>query len=200
MSNPELTGRPSALDRKATRLAQALTPSGPHRSASLRLARGLGWFSIGLGLVELLATRPLARGIGMRGMEPVLRLYGMREVGVGLGLLASTRPAGSSALMWGRVAGDALDIATLGVAMVATRPRGAHPLVALGAVAGVAALDLVCARALQTQADGERQTTDYSDRAGLPAPPEQMRGAALESFQQPADMRVSPPQQQLALT
>jgi hypothetical protein len=29
------------------------------------MARGLGWFSIGLGLAEVLAPRSLTRGLGM---------------------------------------------------------------------------------------------------------------------------------------
>jgi hypothetical protein len=31
------------------------------------MARGLGWFSIGLGLAEELAPRTLTRGLGMEG-------------------------------------------------------------------------------------------------------------------------------------
>jgi hypothetical protein len=57
----------------------------------------------------------------------------------------------------------------------------------------VTALDVTCACSLQQEAHAARQTTDYSDRSGLAAPPEQMRGAALETFTQPPDMRVSPP-------
>lgn len=193
MSNPELTGRPSALDRKARKLVRAASPHGQrHRSASMALARGLGWFSIGLGLVELLATRRLAGAVGLRGQEDVLRLHGLRELGVGLGLLASSRPGTASALMWSRVAGDAIDVATLGAAIASPRPRQGHPVMALAAVAGVTTLDVVCARRLQVQADGASQTTDYSDRAGLPHAPDAMRGAALDTFEQPADMRASP--------
>src|SRR5687767_4763741 len=32
-----------------------------------RMARGLGWFSIGLGVVEILAPRMFARSIGLEG-------------------------------------------------------------------------------------------------------------------------------------
>jgi len=49
------------------------------RGTAGRLAGGLGWFSIGLGLLELTAAGPLARGLGMRGQENLLRAYGLRE-------------------------------------------------------------------------------------------------------------------------
>ncbi|MFC7551316.1 hypothetical protein ACFQU7_01900 [Pseudoroseomonas wenyumeiae] len=34
-----------------------------------QMARGLGWFSIGLGLMELFAARSLARSLGMQGQK-----------------------------------------------------------------------------------------------------------------------------------
>ena len=37
----------------------------PDRQNAERLALGLGWFSIGLGLVEVAAPRSLARAIGI---------------------------------------------------------------------------------------------------------------------------------------
>ena len=66
MSNPELTGRPSPLDTKARaapRVATSMTSR--HSSATSKLARGLGWFGIGLGLMEILAARSLARRTGL---------------------------------------------------------------------------------------------------------------------------------------
>lgn len=72
------------------------------------LANGLGLFSIGLGLAELLAPKTLARSLGMEGQERLLQAYGLRELGVGLGILAATEPA-----PWikGRIVGDLLDLA-----------------------------------------------------------------------------------------
>ncbi|MDQ6680345.1 MAG: hypothetical protein M3Y67_05195, partial [Pseudomonadota bacterium] len=77
-----------------------------------RMSKGLGIFSIGLGLAELLATRLVARATGMRGSETLLRAYGLREIATGIGLLASRDPR---PWLWGRVAGDALDVSTLAV-------------------------------------------------------------------------------------
>ena len=50
------------------------------------MARGLGWFSIGLGLAEVLAPRVLTRGLGMEN-EQLVRAYGLREIATGIGIL-----------------------------------------------------------------------------------------------------------------
>jgi hypothetical protein len=108
-----------------------------------KLARGLGWFSIGLGLTELLAPGLVRRLTGVRD-EGLLQAYGLRELACGIGILASARPTG---WMWARVAGDALDLATLGVDSSDGR-SGSSPGMAALAVAGVTALDVLCASAL----------------------------------------------------
>ena len=193
MSNSELTQRPSTLDQRARAAVRAM-PAGRTQksSAALDLARGLGWFSIGLGVAELLATGALARWLGLRGREGLLRAHGLRGIGLGLGLLTAERASTASTWMKGRLAGDAVDVATLGAALLSPQPRSGHPLAGLVAVAGVTALDRACARALSAEADAATQTTDYSSRSGLPKKPADMRGAALADFEQPDDMRVSP--------
>ena len=45
-----------------------------------QLARGLGWFSIGLGLTEIAAAPILARTLGLVGKEGLIRAYGLREI------------------------------------------------------------------------------------------------------------------------
>jgi len=151
-----------------------------------RLARGLGWFGIGIGLVGLLLPRALARGSGLRGRETLLQVYGLREVATGVAILAARDP---TPWVWGRVAGDALDLATLGSALDEDNPRRADAAVAFAAVAGVAALDVACARGLSTTRRPARRY-DYSDRSGLPLPAAEMRGAALDDFEAPDDMRT----------
>jgi hypothetical protein len=149
------------------------------------VARGLGWFSIGLGLAELLAARPMARGTGLRGDERVLQAYGLREIATGAALLLAKDP---TPYVWARVAGDVLDLATLG-----TRgsPKRLGTAAALAAVAGVTLLDLATARTLQhDRARARRPLHDYSDRRGFPLPADEMRGAALEDFEAPQDMRT----------
>ena len=71
------------------------------------MARRLGWFSIGLGLAEVLAPRALTRGLGMEGNEELVQAYGLREIVTGIGILSSDQPA---PWIWGRVGGDALDM------------------------------------------------------------------------------------------
>jgi len=113
------------------------------------LARGLGWFSIGLGLAELLAPQAMADLTGVPHPR-LLQGYGLREIACGIGILSSIRPAG---WLWARVAGDALDLATLGAAMAEDDTQGRErALVAAAAVAGVAVLDLICAGQLTTAA------------------------------------------------
>ena len=105
------------------------------------VARGLGWFSIGLGLAEILAPRALTRGLGMEGNEQIVRAYGVREIATGIGILSSTHPV---PWIWGRVGGDALDIATLATGLQQDNLKKENVELALVAVAGVTALDVVC--------------------------------------------------------
>src|ERR1700750_2780392 len=105
--------------------------------SAMALARGLGWFSIGLGLTEMLAPRMLTEQMGMDGKESLLRFYGAREMAAGIGILMSDNPG---PWIWGRVAGDALDLATLATGLDEQNPRKGNVAIALAAVAGVTAL------------------------------------------------------------
>src|SRR5947209_10102577 len=89
--------------------APSHSPPDTVYAPGIKLARGLGWFSIGLGLAEVLAPHAMADLTGVRS-PALLRAYGLREIICGIGILGSARPAG---WLWGRVAGDALDLATL---------------------------------------------------------------------------------------
>jgi len=111
-----------------------------------KIARGLGWFSIGLGLAEIAAPRTLAKLIGVRGdHNGLLRMLGMREIASGVGILAERRPAGPlAAWMWSRVGGDAIDLAMLGAALRSRKSGQGRVVAATAAVAGVTALDLIC--------------------------------------------------------
>ncbi|MFD2406651.1 hypothetical protein ACFSVK_14470 [Azorhizophilus paspali] len=87
-------------------------------ATSDRLARGLGYFSLGLGLLELASPRLVTRSLGMEGTEALVRAAGAREILTGLGALGvNPTPA-----IWGRVAGDALDLATLASGLSADNP------------------------------------------------------------------------------
>jgi hypothetical protein len=168
------------------------------RHASLRsnarktadsLASGLGWFSIGLGLVELLVPQLLTRRLGQEGREPIIRLYGAREIVTGIGLLTARDRV---PWLWGRVGGDVLDAATLLAGRRSGKTRDDNLRLALFAVIGIAALDLLSAGALSATKPGQtaiRYLPDYRNRSGLPRPPEAMRGAARD-FRIPRDMRI----------
>jgi hypothetical protein len=106
-----------------------------------QLARGLGWFSIGLGLTELLFPEQLGRAIGVGQQNTLLRALGLRELGSGIGILAGQQP--HSNWLRARVAGDAIDLALLGLALAAPRTQKNRVLVAGAAVAGVTALDIL---------------------------------------------------------
>ena len=127
-------------------------------------ACGLGFFSIGLGLAELIAPRLIGQLAGARVSPDVIRLYGVREIATGVGLLIAWK---RGPWLWGRVAGDALDIAS------AQRPA------AIAALAGVTALDIAAATAVTREENRPpRRRFDYSDRSGFPRAVEEMRGAA----------------------
>jgi hypothetical protein len=154
------------------------------------LAKGLGWFSIGLGLAELLAARPLCRALGMEGRETLIRAYGARELATGVAILMSHDP---TPWIWGRVGGDALDIATLATGFEGENRQRDNLTAATIAVAGVTALDIYVANGLT----GEKRLSapgayDYGERSGFPRRPAAMRGAASD-FEVPDDFRVPDP-------
>ena len=124
-----------------------------------RLAQGLGWFSVGLGLAEAVVPGGVARLAGMPSRRRgLLRAYGARELASGVGILSQRRP---TMWLWSRVAGDVLDLATLASAMTSRRSRRGRIVMATAAVAGVTALDVMAARRL-SRANG-RATTDTPD-------------------------------------
>jgi uncharacterized membrane protein len=102
----------------------------------------LGWFSVGLGAVALCAPKTVARAIGVRPSpvwSGVLRFCGARELANGAGILANPT---SKEWVGMRVGGDALDLATLGVALTQT-VRPSRTLAAAAFVLGATVLDLL---------------------------------------------------------
>lgn len=154
------------------------------------VAQALGWFSIGLGLAELIAPGQLARTLGMEGREGLLRGYGAREVAAGRLCLSVNKTAGT----WSRVAGDVLDLATLAYAYSSDNPKRKNVGVAMALVAGITLVDLATAQTLTARnARGARgQSRNYSNRSGWPQGLAKARGAAAD-FMKPDDMRAFPP-------
>ena len=126
-------------------------PGLPSESAK-KLAKGLGWFSIGLGLAELLAPRAIASISGVsKERTGLIRLYGLREIAAGITIFAQEKPTEG---VWSRVAGDALDLTSLGLA--ATNPSAKKGRIAFATanVLAVTALDVMCA--MQLSGNGTR--------------------------------------------
>ncbi len=79
-----------------------------------RLARGLGWFSVGLGVTELLAPSLIARISGVpEDRTGLIRLYGLREIASGIAIFSQKNPAAG---VWSRGARAAFGVATRGAA------------------------------------------------------------------------------------
>ena len=131
------------------------------------LARGLGWFSIGLGAAQIAAPGAVSRLVGVRptgGTRSLMRALGIREVAAGVPLLARR-----TGFAWARVAGDAMDLALLGNAL-ASRSDKARTGAATAAVVGVAALDVVAARRSKQEGEAVQARTAIT----VNAPPQEV--------------------------
>jgi hypothetical protein len=111
------------------------------------LARGLGWFSLALGAAELIAPGSIRRRTGAPVFDRIIQAYGLREAATGVALLAAEKPV---RLVWTRVAGDLVDIATL---LPALRPDNPHRA---GAQAALAFVLLATATDLAVAVQGDR--------------------------------------------
>jgi uncharacterized membrane protein len=115
------------------------------QSRAARRAMSLGWFSVALGMAEILAPRAVAEITGARPRPntlTTLRLLGLRELASGLGILSKTRP---DVWLWARVAGDAMDLALLGKTLVSPKAERTRTLTSIASVLGVTALDVASA-------------------------------------------------------
>jgi hypothetical protein len=154
-------------------------------SANDRMAKRLGYFSLALGLCEMFAPRAISRVAGLDGHHGLVRAYGMREIANGVAILSSHD---ATPWVWGRVIGDAVDIATAAIA--AKQLSSPRTLAALAVLGAATALDALCATRLTAEKGGPATArTDYHDRSGFP------KGVlvakeARRGYQPPADMRT----------
>jgi uncharacterized membrane protein len=120
-----------------------------NRRASLsarQLARGLAWWSLGLGIAQVLAPRTVSRLIGVPLPRVLTILCGVRGIASGIGILTQDQPEPWIRV---RVAGDVLDLATLaGGSLVREAPRARLALATVVA-AGVTAADVYCGKLLR---------------------------------------------------
>lgn len=143
---PQLAGD-RALPRMAVR-GDAYDTGQTGKTNVDGMANFLGWFSIGLGLAQIVAPEAMSRLIGVDDAEDnatLMRTMGVREFSKGVGILATPRP---EKWVWGRVAGDMLDLAALGKVMANPRNDRSKAIGATLAVLGVTALDYYTAKQL----------------------------------------------------
>jgi hypothetical protein len=121
-----------------------------------RLASALGWFSLGLGLAQVVAPASVARLAGAEPRPDTLRLMralGLREISSGVGILSGRR---TEDWVRARVAGDLMDLALLARVLTDDGAERGRTLAASLAVAGVTALDAVAASKLKSRSAGAR--------------------------------------------
>jgi hypothetical protein len=139
------------------------------------VAKALGWFSIALGVAELVAPGRIAQAVGLDGKHALVRSYGARELVAGVQTLSVDKPAGLAS----RVIGDLIDIATLVPALSSSNPKRGNAVLALGAVAAITILDYMAYASVSTMhARSRGETRDYRDRSGFPRGVESSRGLA----------------------
>lgn len=147
--------------RYKTGLQQGQADTGT--SALVQIVAGT---SLAIGLVELLAPRRVARALGMRGLGALVQLYGLREIAKGIGLMTAKDP---KPWIKARLAGDALDVATLMPFLSRSNRRRENAALALLSVIAVTALDEFALKRLQSTTDEPLPPPrDYSDRTGFP--------------------------------
>ena len=130
----------------------------------IRLTRALGWFSVGLGLAQVLAPRQVGRFVGLEDPEEhvgtIRYLCGFREIAVGAALLTRAKPA---VFVANRVVGDVLDLGLLaGVMNNESNDRG-KAMRATAAVLGVMALDILNTIQLTKDVDAQRASAAEHD-------------------------------------
>lgn len=138
-------------------------PSLARQASAERRAVALGWFSLGLGVAQIIAPAGIARLIGVNDTgrnRALLRALGVREITCGLGLLSNPRASGWA---WARVAGDLMDVALLGSALGAGKTAASKTVAAAAGVLAISAADAQTARDL----DGPRRASATKRRGAV---------------------------------
>lgn len=112
-----------------------------------RTARALGWFSLGLGIPQVLVPGQVLKLAGIEstlGKRQLVRFVGLREIGAGVGIFSSQpKPA---EWLWARLGGDAMDLVLLQTALRNPNNRKGRVLLASANVLGIAAVDALQAK------------------------------------------------------
>jgi len=116
--------------------------------ATATMAKGIGYFSIALGLAEVFMPSRLGEMAGISSSHrSFLPALGLREIAHGLGILKSSKP---TTAVWTRVGGDVLDLAYIGASFISDDSNKRRLVGSTLAVLGVAALDAYCAAKLSS--------------------------------------------------
>jgi hypothetical protein len=128
-----------------------------------RLSSALGWFSLGLGLAQVVVPASVARLAGAEPTPDTLRLMralGLREISSGAGILSGRR---TEDWVRARVVGDLMDLALLARLLTDDGSARGKTVAATLAVAGVTALDALAATKLKSRSVGARTGASRSD-------------------------------------
>lgn len=117
-----------------------------------RLSSGLGWFSLGLGAVQTALPGKVNTLIGVPDTDRnrlLQRVVGAQELTMGLGIFASPR---RDLPIWSRVAGDAIHVTLMSVALGGKRTDRTRAASTVAALSAVMALDAFTAASLRAGA------------------------------------------------
>ena len=121
---------------------------------AIQLSKFLGWFSLGLGALELVASRRIAAALGI-ATPGLVQAFGVREIAAGLMVLNKPDTAMP---VWGRVVGDAMDAAVLVTGLGYHNRQRGQAAAALLFVMGATALDMAVASALSQREQAALRT------------------------------------------
>jgi hypothetical protein len=117
-------------------------------AVSPNLSMMIGMTAIGLGAWGSLFPNSVKRALGVRSPPGLVRaVFGARELWSGYSLAGDPTRVD---VLWARVAADAFDVAALAALTGPSNPKRGNARLALGAVLGIAALDLVTAVRMST--------------------------------------------------
>ena len=152
-----------------------------------RMARALGWVSVGLGVTGLVAPGWVARKLGLDDRDGLVRFFGARELASAVATLSVDKPVGLAS----RIAGDVFDLATLTSALNRNNPKRGNAAAAAAMVIGITVLDLVAYAGVKlAHRRAPRNRYDYSNRSGLPRGASLSRGLARKDFRTPPEYRA----------
>lgn len=115
-----------------------------------KVGYSLGALSLALGAAELLAGDRIARRLGVKDHSGKLRAFGLRELATGAALIANPT---ASKNVWGRVAGDIMDLAALGAAFREAEGHRRALWASVAFVAGALVADIAAGVAMDRQPD-----------------------------------------------